>query len=179
MGTSRNDIPDAVTKLENILVAKFPGVRAVLATARTSCMIIPEEDSAYIHIYLLNVGAEEMVAVEDAAYDAWDEVRPSEDCPASYFLYTPDETYATFSAYASSKHELASCLTIRNLASQKWQANSLQAAPRSEGWNLVEMLQQMGRTARGSYPAMQLQQDYRRPAAADVETADTELPMAA
>lgn len=102
---SQNELTTAVKDLEQDLVEDYPEIRAVLVTDETPDMIQPEEDSAYINVYLLNVAAHEMLDVEDKAYAAWRKHRPDECCGMCLFMYSPQETEAKFPRYAGKTHD--------------------------------------------------------------------------
>ena len=83
--------------MENSLAEKCTGIRVALADKNIPGMIIPGDDSDYVHVYLLNVPGELMLSIEDAAYDIWEE---NQQYPVGFFQSTPDETKKQFPAYA-------------------------------------------------------------------------------
>ncbi len=85
------------------------GIQAVLFTYETPDMIHPEEDSAYTHVYLLNVAGADMLDVEDKAYAAWRRHRPDDHYSMCLFMYSPEETRDRFPRYAIEMSENSRC----------------------------------------------------------------------
>jgi len=176
---SRDNIETNVGKLERILSETYPAICAVLATDQTPAMIAPDEDSAYAHVYLLNVGASEMLAVEDAAYDAWEDVRSDAHASVCFFFYTPEETTNKFPRWSAAETARPSCKTVRNLmAAGRWVTASQSPEPQRESWELVRMSQQMAALPCFSRDEVKHRAAYQSTDAADVELC-TDLPKAA
>lgn len=127
MKYSQNELATAVNRMQHDLAAEYPGIQAVLVTDETPDMIHPEEDSAYTHVYLLNVAGVDMLDVEDKAYVAWRRHRPDEHCSMCLFMYSPQETGERFPNYAD-KSDM--CCYINMLGSPKgaWESTLLFAA---------------------------------------------------
>jgi len=176
---SRDSIEKSVRRLERILSGTYPAIRAVLATDQTPSMIAPDENSAYAHVYLFNVRGGEMLAAEDAAYDAWEEVRPDASASVCFFFYTPEETANRFPRWSAVQTTRPSCKTVRNLmAATKWVTVTDNPEPLRESWELVHLSQQMAQIPCFMRDERRRHAAYRSTVAADVELC-TELPKAA
>ena len=82
--------------LEKSLSKKCKDIRVVFAQINIPGMITPNDNSEYIHVYLLNVPGDLILELEDDAYDIWEENRKDS---VSFFIYTPEETKAQLPAY--------------------------------------------------------------------------------
>ncbi len=122
-----HELITAVNRMQYELVAEYPGIQAVLVTDEIPDMIHPEEDSAYTHVYLLNVVGADMLDVEDKAYVAWRRHRPDDRCGMCLFMYSPEETRDRFPHYVK-KSDLSYYINMLGSRKESWKSTSLFAA---------------------------------------------------
>jgi len=171
-----NSIKTTLLDMEKSLSRQCPGIKVVLPDNNSAGMILPDEDSAYVHVYLLNVPGDSMLDIEDAAYDIWEAVRPES---VSFFLYTPEETAQKYPDYVAKQDKRQSGKILEYLRNaQEWQAESQFIEPQRESWELVYHVQQMiGVTCVGSIRT-EPPTEYHTTTPSSV-AADTELAKAA
>lgn len=108
MKNYQNNIEETINNLESKLSEKCSGIRVVHAKTDIPGMITPDDNSAYVHVYLLNIPGEVMLEVKNNAYDIWENYCKE---AVSFFVYSPEETKEQFPAYATSNALSASYIS--------------------------------------------------------------------